>query len=84
VAQRICLSVYQRPTLLGSVEDEDILLGSSNNGCMISLMAHFRLHPRYKELQKINKLTHSQAGKASKFFTVMHIISLGVHLTFQL
>lgn len=84
VARHNDLNVCQRPTSPGIVEVEDILLGSSNSGCMISLMAHFRLHPRYKELQKTNKLTHSQAGKASRFFIVMHIISLGVHLTSRL
>ena len=51
VAQRIAESVGQRPTLLDNAADEDILPGSSNSGCMISLMAHFRLHLHYKELQ---------------------------------
>jgi hypothetical protein len=47
---------------------------------MISLMAHFRLHHRYKELQK-NQQTLTKPGIAN---IVMHIISLGVHLTSRL
>ena len=68
VVQHIGWSVYQRLTLLDNVADEDILPDSSNSGCMISLMAHFRLHPRYKELQKTKPTNSRKLAQQSKIF----------------
>lgn len=61
VERHIAANAYQIPALLGIFADEDIRPGNSNSGCMISLMAHFRLHHHYKELQKSKQIFQHRA-----------------------
>jgi hypothetical protein len=51
VAQHIAMSAYQRRAELDSVASVDSHPGNSSSGCTISLMAHFRLHHRYRALE---------------------------------
>lgn len=50
-AQRIVRNVCRRRAELDNVGDGDILPDNSSSGCKISLMAHFRLHLRYRVLR---------------------------------
>lgn len=67
-------SACQRPAWPGISADAGTLPDNSSSGCMISLMAHFRLHQRYKELQEKSKQISHRAL----------IISLDINLTSQL
>jgi hypothetical protein len=71
-AQRIAASGGRRPTSLDNAADEDILPGSSNSGCMISLMAHFRLHLRYKELQDGQRRKKAELLSKANFSSCEH------------
>lgn len=55
VVQHIVMNVYQRRAVLDSVASVDSHPGNSSSGCTISLMAHFRLHHRYRVLVKIKR-----------------------------
>lgn len=86
--RRNAMNACQRPTLLGIFEVEDILPGSSSSGCMISLMAHFRLHLRYKELhgddgERDRKNETGREKKSKINFIIILIISLGINLNFS-
>lgn len=49
--RRISTSACQTPIVRGNAVNVDTLLDNSSSDCKISLMEHFRLHHRYKELQ---------------------------------
>lgn len=52
VERRISMSAYQRQVVPDSAASGDSLPGNSSSGCTISLMAHFRLHHRYRALDE--------------------------------